>query len=172
MFQVRLRSLVIVPVIVLTAVLLGPTANAQTTNKSSWTGHWNWAVYAKDKSELPPAYQSVEDVREIPSYALDLTLKQRGNRIRGTWGLLARYLARVDEGDIATTIKGNRATIRLKSNFGGSATILLTLRGGNLHWKVVRSFGQNFFPRDEVLRRVPRGEKLPYVADDTETTPE
>jgi len=174
MLQVRLRSLVIVSVVVVGAVLFVHPApvNAQTTNKAGWTGHWNWAIYAKDKSELPPAYQTTEDVREIPAYALDLTLRQRGNRLRGTWGLLARYLARVDEGDMAATIKGNRATIRLKSNFGGSATILLTLRSGKLHWKVVSSSGENFFPRDEVLHRVPRGEKLPYVADDTETTPE
>ena len=172
MAQVRLRRLVIGSVIVLTTVLLSSTVNAQTTNKTSWTAHWNWAVYAKDKSELPPAYQDVEDIREIPSYALDLTIKQRGNLLRGTFGLVARYLARVDEGDIAATIKGNQATMRLKSNFGGAATILITLRGGKLHWKVVSSSGENFFPLNAVLRRVPRGERLPYVADESETTPE
>jgi hypothetical protein len=120
-------------------------------------------IYAKDKSELPPAYRDAEDIREIPAYALDLTLRQRGNRLRGTWGLLARYLARLDEGDIATTIKGNQATLRLTSNFGGSATILLTLRGDKLHWKVISASGENFFPRSEVLRRLRPGEQLPYV---------
>lgn len=146
---------------------------AQTRGKVNWQGHWNWAVYAKDKSELPPAYQETEDLREIPAYALDLTLRQRGNRLRGTWGLLARYLARIDEGDIAATIRGNRATVRLASNFGGSATIVLTLRGDRLSWKLIKSSGENFFPRNEVLRRMRPGEKLPYVANEsTDEAPE
>ena len=158
----------------LSAILLShPSAvAAQSPAKTNWSGHWNWAIYAKDKSELPPAYQDTDDVREIPSYALDLTLRQRGARLRGSWGLLARYLARIDEGDITATIKGNRATLRMKSNFGGSATILLVLRGDKLHWKLISASGENFFPRDEILRRVPRGEKLPYVAEETETAPE
>ena len=146
---------------------------AQTRAKANWQGHWNWAVYAKDKSELPPAYQDVTNVREIPAYALDLTLRQRGNRLRGSWGLLARYLARIDEGDITARIKGNRATMRLTSNFGGSATIVLTLRGNQLSWKLTKSSGENFFPRNEVLHRLRPNEKLPYVADEgTEDAPE
>ena len=146
---------------------IAPQATAQSRGGSaSWRGHWNWAIYAKDKSELPPAYQEVEDVKEIPAYALDLTLRQRGNRLSGSWGLVARYLARVDEGDLAAIIKSNQATVRLTSNFGGSATIRLTLRGNRLQWKLIRSSGENFFPRSEVLRRMRRGEKLPYVADD------
>ena len=139
---------------------------AQTRAKANWQGHWNWAIYAKDKSELPPAYRDAEDVSEIPAYALDLTLRQRGNRLSGTWGLLARYLARVDEGDIAATIKGNRATVRLTSNFGGSATIVLTLRGNRLSWKLVKSSGENFFPRDEVCGACHQARNLPYVADE------
>lgn len=134
--------------------------------ESNWNGKWNWAVYATDKSELPPAYRDAENIKEIPAYALDLTLRQRGNKLRGSWGLLARYLARIDEGDIAATIKGNRATLRLNSNFQGSATILLTLRGGKIHWKMIKSSGEQFFPRDETLRRLRKGEKLPYVASD------
>lgn len=136
------------------------------TRSAGWQGHWNWAVYAKDKSELPPAYRDTENIKEIPVYALDLTLRQRGNRLSGSWGLLARYLARIDEGDIAATIKGNRATLRLTSNFGGSATIVLTRRGNKLDWKLIKSSGENFFPRRETLRRMQPGEKLPYVADE------
>ncbi len=151
----------------------GSAAVAQSrTTRTNWQGHWNWAIYAKDKAELPPAYRDVEDVREIPAYALDLTLRRRGNRLIGSWGLVARYLARVDEGDIAATIKGNRATVRLTSNFGGSATIVLTLRGDRLSWKLISSRGENFFPRAEVLRRMRPGEKLPYVADDESEEPE
>ncbi len=124
-----------------------------------------------DRSES--AYQDTQDIREIPAYAVDLTLEQRGNRLRGSWGVLARYLARVDEGDIVATIKGNRATLRMKSNFGGSAIILLTLRADKLYWQMISSAGENFFPKQEVLRRVRRGEKLPYASDDqTESTPE
>lgn len=149
-----------------------PVAAQSRTARTNWQGHWNWAVYAKDKSDLPPAYRETEDVREIPAYALDLTLRQRGNRLTGSWGLLARYLARIDEGDIAATIKGNRATVRLTSNFGGTATIVLTLRGNQLSWKLINTKGQNFFPRSEVLRRLRRGEKLPYVADDGPEEPE
>ncbi len=145
---------------------------AQTRN-AGWQGHWNWAIYANDKSELPPAYRDTENIREIPAYALDLTLHRRGNRLSGSWGLLARYLARIDEGDIDATIKGNRATLRLTSNFGGSATILLTLRGNKLDWRLIKSSGENFFPRAETLRRVRPGEKLPYVSDEgTEDAPE
>lgn len=148
-------------------------ASAQTrAPQSNWSGHWNWAVYAKDKSELPPAYQDAKNVREIPAYALDLTLRQRGNRLRGTWGVLARYFARIDEGDLSTTIKGNRATIHLQSNFLGSATILLTMRGNKIHWKLISSSGEQFFPLDQTLRRLRRGEKLPYVASDNVEEPE
>ncbi|HWN09232.1 MAG TPA: hypothetical protein VNO50_08200 [Pyrinomonadaceae bacterium] len=147
-------------------------AQSRTKTKTNWQGHWNWAIYAKDKTELPPAYRDTDDVREIPAYALDLTLRQRGNRLSGSWGLLARFLARIDEGDIAATIKGNRATIRLTSNFGGSATIALTLRGDRLSWKLISSRGENFFPRSEVLRRMRPGEKLPYVADDETEAPD
>ena len=151
----------------------GSEVSAQSPGaRANWQGHWNWAIYAKDKSELPPAYRDAEDVREIPSYALDLTLRRRGNRLSGSWGLLARYLARVDEGDIAATIKGNRATVRLASNFGGTATIVLTLRGDRLSWKLINSRGTNYFPRAEVLRRMRPGEKLPYVADDEPDGPE
>ncbi|MBC8030590.1 MAG: hypothetical protein H7Z16_10805 [Pyrinomonadaceae bacterium] len=161
--------------LVLSGLLLGiaPHVSAQTrAPKPNWNGHWNWAIYPKDRSELPPAYQDTENIREIPAYALDLTLKQRGNRLRGTWGLLARYLARLDDGDIATTIKGNQATLRLRSNFGGSATILLTLRGDKIHWKRINASGEYYFPKSEILHRVQPGEKLPYVANEETEDPE
>lgn len=130
----------------------------------TFTGNWNWAIYGKDKSDLPPAYRDM-DLKEVPAYAVHLTLRQRGTRLTGTFGVLARYLARVDEGDLATTIRGNRATVRLTSNFGGSATIVMILQGNKLMWKVVRSSGENYFPKETVLRRLRPGEKLPYEAD-------
>ena len=142
------------------------TAVAQ-KSQPGFSGDWNWAIYAKDKSELPPAYQSME-LHEVPAYALDLTLKRKGNRLTGSFGLVARYLARVDEGDFATTISGNTAVIKLRSNFGGSATVRLRLTGNSLTWKVLRSSGQNFFPNDATLRKLKPGEKPPYVVDDDE----
>lgn len=169
--QIRRRRTALLFFLGVVLLAMAAEVSAQSVASGRWQGHWNWAIYAKDKSELPPAYRDVEDVREIPAYALDLTLRKRGNRLSGSWGLVARYLARVDEGDLAATINGNRATIRLHSNFGGAATIQLTLRGDKLHWKLIRSSGENFFPKAEVLRRVRPGEKLPYVADD-ETEPE
>jgi hypothetical protein len=169
--QIRLQILLLLIFCAASLGLSSDVSAQSVAGRGSWQGHWNWAIYAEDKSELPPAYRDVEDVREIPAYALDLTLRKRGNRLSGSWGLVARYLARVDEGDLAATIHGNRATIRLHSNFGGAATIQLILRGDKLHWKLLRSSGENFFPKAEVLRRIRPGEKLPYVADD-ESEPE
>ena len=128
-------------------------------------GSWNWAVYAESKDELPPAYQSME-LKEVPAYALDLTLKQSGNRLSGTYGLLARYLAKVDEGSFNARVVNGRAQFRLRSNHGGSATVVLTLRGDRLHWRTIRSDGENYFPKDAELRRLKPGEKLPYEADE------
>lgn len=145
-----------------------PTATAQKRAASSgFDGKWNWAVYAKDKSDLPPAYRDMK-LREVPAYALDLTLRRKGNRLRGEYGLLARYLARVDEGSFATTITGGSARISLRSNFGGSATVVLTLRGDKLLWRTIRSSGEAYFPKEAVLRRLKRGERLPYEAEDSQ----
>lgn len=137
----------------------------QPKSASGFQGDWNWAVYAKDKSELPPAYQSLT-IEEVPAYALDLTLKRKSNRLTGEFGVLARYLARVDEGSFTTTIHGNSVRFRVSSNFGGSATVSLTLRGDTLKWKVLRSSGVNYFPAEVELRRLKPGEKLPYASDE------
>jgi hypothetical protein len=144
--------------------MVAASASAQKRAKT-FTGNWDWAIYAKDKSELPPAYRDM-DLKEVPAYAVDLTLRQKGKRLTGSFGIVARYLARVDEGDLAATLIGNRATVRLTSNFGGSATIVLTLRGNQLFWKVIRSNGENYFPKETVLRRLRPGEKLPYEAEE------
>jgi len=105
-------------------------------------------------------------LKEVPRYALDLTFKEKGRRVSGTWGLLARFLARVDEGSFKTTSKGNVITVRLNSNFGGSATIQMTLRGNSLYWKRLNYKGEIYFPDEAVLRRLKPGEKLSYEADD------
>lgn len=128
-------------------------------------GNWNWAIYAESKDDLPPAYKGME-LKEVPAYALDLTLRQRGNTLSGTYGLLARYLAKIDEGDFTARIVNGRAQFRLRSNHGGSATVVLTLRGDKLFWRTTRSSGENYFPKDAELRRLKPGEKLPYEADE------
>ena len=155
-------------IIVVSALLLTCYSATAQTRKSSrpFQGEWNWAVYPTDKSELPPAYQSM-DLKEVPQYALDLTLKQKGTRLTGTWGLLARYLARIDEGSFSGTISGSIVRITLKSNFGGSATIVLTLKSDSIQWKRIKYKGHMYFPEDVVLRRLKPGEKRPYESEES-----
>ena len=56
------------------------TASAQ-TRPAAFRGDWNYAVYAKEKSELPPAYQEMK-LEEVPQFAIDITIRQTGNRLR------------------------------------------------------------------------------------------
>jgi hypothetical protein len=133
----------------------------------AFEGSWNWAVYAESKDELPPAYRDME-IREVPAYALDITIRQRGNRLSATCGVLARYLARIEDCGFDAVVKNNTALVKLDSSFGGSATVRLTLSGGHLRWKVLKSRGENYYPRDVTLRRLGKGEKPPYAADEEE----
>ena len=128
-------------------------------------GSWNWAVYAESKDELPPAYRDMK-LKEVPAYALDITIKQRGNRLTATCGVLARYLAKIEDCGFDAVLKNDTALFKLDSSFGGHATVRLTLSGGKLRWKVLRSAGENYYPRDVALRRLGKNEKPPYVADD------
>ena len=158
---------VTLPLLILALLLFGARSDAQKRAPAprSFAGEWNWAVYAKSKDELPPAYQSMS-VEEVPSYALDITIKQRGNRLTATCGVLAHFLARVDDCDFDAVVRNGSALVNLKSNFGGRATVRLTLQADGLRWKLVKSSGQNFYPRDVTLRRLAKGEKPPYVADE------
>ncbi len=145
------------------------TASAQRRGAArGFQGNWNWAVYAESQDDLPPAYKGM-DLKEVPAYALHLTLRQRGNRLSGTFGILARYLAKIDEGDFTARIVNGRARLRLTSSHSGSATVVLTLRGDKLLWKRTRWTGDNYFPDEVELRRLKPGEKLPYEADDEDT---
>jgi hypothetical protein len=146
-------------------LILGTALSADAQTRRPFQGNWNWAEFATDKSELPPAYQDME-LKEVPRFAVDLTIKQRGNQITGDFGIVARYLARVDEGSFSGTIKGSTVNFKVKSNFGGSATIQLTLRGNKLIWKRIKSTGQMYFPDQIELRRLKPGEQPPYVAND------
>jgi hypothetical protein len=132
----------------------------------SFAGSWNWAIYAKSKDELPPAYRDMS-VKEVPAYALDMTIKQRGNRLTATCGVVAHYLARLDDCSFEDEIvKNGSALVKLTSGFGGTATVRLTLQGGGLRWKLVKTKGEHYFPRDVTLRRLKKGEKPPYAAGD------
>ena len=143
----------------LACALLATTTDASAQN--SFSGSWNYATYAKDKSELPPAYQSMK-LEEVPQFAIDITIRQRGNRLRATCGIVARYLARMEDCGFTATVKNGAAQFRLGSGFGGSATVRLTLRGGQLRWQTIRRTGVSYFPEDVTLRRLKPGETPPY----------
>jgi hypothetical protein len=131
----------------------------------AFRGAWNYAVYAKDKSELPPAYQGMK-LEEVPQFAMDITIRQTGNRLRATCGIVARYLARVEDCDFTATVRNGAAQFRLKSGFGGSATVRLSLSGDTLRWQTLRRAGTSYFPEDVTLRRLKPGETPPYFEKD------
>ncbi|HJQ35470.1 MAG TPA: hypothetical protein VJ866_25180 [Pyrinomonadaceae bacterium] len=132
---------------------------------AAFRGDWNYAVYAKDKSELPPAYQSMK-LEEVPQYAIDITIRQTGNRLRAKCGIVARYLARVEDCDFTAAVRGGAAQFNLRSSFGGTATVRLTLEGDRLRWKTVRRKGESYYPEEIVLRRLKPGETPPYFEKD------
>lgn len=147
----------------LACALLGAThTNAQTRPAATgFRGAWNYATYAADKSELPPAYQSME-LEQVPQFAIDLTIKQTGTRLRATCGIVARYLARIEDCDFTATVRNGAAQFTLGSGFGGTATIRLTLSGDKLRWQTVRRRGVSYYPEDVLLRRLKPGETPPY----------
>jgi hypothetical protein len=161
------------PLIMLALLLSGPSSSLAQKRAAAraraFEGSWNWAVYAESKDELPPAYRDME-IREVPAYALDITIRQRGNRLSATCGVLARYLARIEDCGFDAVVRNNAATVKLGSSFGGSATVRLTLSGDRLRWKVLKSKGENYYPRDVTLRKMGKGEKPPYAADEEEET--
>jgi len=140
------------------------TASAQ-TRPAAFRGDWNYAVYAKEKSELPPAYQDMK-LEEVPQFAIDITIRQTGNRLRATCGIVAHYLARVEDCDFTANVRNGAAQFRLKSSFGGSATVKLTLSAGGLRWQTVRRTGTSYYPEDVTLRRLRPGETPPYFEKD------
>ncbi|MFL6253915.1 MAG: hypothetical protein ACJ74T_02755 [Pyrinomonadaceae bacterium] len=148
------------------ALLCAAPTKAQTRPAAKgFRGDWNYATYAKDKSELPPAYQEMK-LEEVPQFAIDIHIKQTGNRLRATCGIVANYLARVEDCDFTATVRNGAAQFRLSSPFGGSATVKLTLSGGKLRWQTVRRTGVSYYPEDVTLRRLKPGETPPYFEKD------
>ena len=132
---------------------------------ADFRGDWNYAIYAKDASELPPAYRGMKP-EEVPLFAIDLTVRQRGSRLSATCGVVAHYLARVDDCGFTATVRNGAAQFRLRSNFGGTAAVRLTVRGGRLRWQTLRRAGVSYFPEDVTLRRLKPGETPPYFEKD------
>lgn len=163
----RLPLFLALPLLVFAVLTSAHTVAAQRRpTQRGFGGSWSYAVYAKDKSELPPAYQSMK-LEEVPEYAIDITIRQRGNRLRATCGIAARYLARIDDCGFTATVRRGAAQFTLKSSFGGTATIRLTLRGDRLYWKTVsEDDGNNYFPGNIVLRRLKPNEVPPYFEKD------
>lgn len=134
-------------------LIVAAAAPAMAQRAHSFQGEWEWAVYAKSRSELPPAYRN-ERLKDVPGAAIYLKIKQRGNKLTGDYSASRRFLARLEEGELDTRIKGNTAKLELTSGFGGTLTVLLTLQGNRLHWKTVKSEGEYYFPDDVYLRKV------------------
>jgi hypothetical protein len=139
--------------LVVVAVACGVSASAQ--RAKPFQGEWEWAIYARSKAELPPAYRE-ERLRDVPNAAVYLKLKQRGNKLTGEYSASRRFLARLEEGELDSVIKGNTARLELQSGFGGNVTVLLSLQGNRLYWKTIKSEGEYYFPDDVFLRRVVR----------------
>src|SRR5215207_10473629 len=147
------------------ALLSAAHTTAAQTRPAAFRGEWNYAVYAKEKSELPPAYQDMK-LEEVPQFAIDITIRQTGNRLRATCGIVARYLARVEDCDFTGVARNGAAQFRLTSSFGGSATVKLTPSGEGLRWQTLRRHGVSYYPGDVTLRRLRPGETPPYFEKD------
>ena len=126
---------------------------AQSSNE--FRGTWQWASYPTSRSELPPAMRN-EPLREVPRASLTLSLSQNGNKVTGEYSGSARYLARLEDGELDGLIKGQTLTLELTSSFGGNLTVELRRAGQRLHWKVIKSEGQAYFPQDVFMRRTSR----------------
>ena len=157
----QMRRFLLLPLLLILTALAPAMGAAAQTRPAGFRGDWNYAVYAKDKSELPPAYQSMK-LEEVPQYAIDITIRQTGNRLKAKCGIVARYLARVEDCDFTAAVRNGAAQFSLKSSFGGTATVRLTLQGGMLHWKTLRRKGESYYPEEIVLRHLKPGETPPY----------
>jgi hypothetical protein len=111
------------------------------------------------------------ELEQVPQFAIDITIRQTGNRLRATCGIVARYLARIEDCDFTATVRNGAAQFRLASSFGGSATVKLTLSGEGLRWQTLRRSGVSYYPEDVMLRRLKPGELPPYFEKDDARRP-
>jgi len=139
--------------------------SAQKQNERvKFEGEWNWAVYAKDRNQLPAHFRDNTELKleDIPQDALDVSIEQKGNKISGNFTSLAQFNAYIDEAEFKGTIKGNIAEIKLKSSFGGTVLVELKIEDNKLYWKKVSNKGDNWLPTEVVLRRLGKNEFPPY----------
>lgn len=136
-------------------LIVASASAAMAQRANNFQGEWEWAVYAKSRTELPPAYRD-ERLKDVPGAAVYLKLKQRGNKLTGDYSASRRYLAKLEDGELDARVKGSTARLQLESGFGGTVTVVLTLQGNRLHWKTIKSEGESYFPDDVYLRRVVR----------------
>ncbi|HEV7745152.1 MAG TPA: hypothetical protein VGO56_09165 [Pyrinomonadaceae bacterium] len=147
----NLCRLLLVLSVVACGAICSPAAAQQ---RRPFQGDWEWIVYPKSRKELPPAYRN-EPIRSVPVASLYLKLFQRGNKLTGDYSASARYLAKLEEGEVDAVVKGKTARLELTSSFGGNLTVEVSLSGKFLHWKIIKSDdGQAYFPDDVSLHRV------------------
>jgi hypothetical protein len=129
-------------------------APAVAQRRGPFQGDWEWVVYAKNRKELPPAYRDAP-IRSVPAAGLYLKLRQRGNKLTGEYSGSSRYLAKLEDGELDASIKGETAILELTSGFGGTVTAQISISGKLLHWRVVKSDGEPaYFPYDVFLHRI------------------
>lgn len=153
-----LRSRTILRVALFAVTVLAAASSAAAQRANSFRGEWKWAIYAKSRLELPPAYRSAH-IKEIPGAAIYLRIKQQGNKLTGEYSGSRRFLAKLEDGEFDAIVKGNAAELELESGFGGKITVRLTLQGNRLHWKTIKSEGEYYFPDDVFLHRLVRKQK-------------
>jgi hypothetical protein len=145
--QIMLRLLLLAGLIATSAIA------AMAQSAGSFQGEWEWAVYAKSRDELPPAYRN-EPLRSVPGAAVYLKIRQKGNKLTGEYSASRRYLAKLEDGEFESIVRGKTTTLELVSGFEGTVTVLVTRAGNRLHWKVIKSEGEWYFPDDVYLWRV------------------
>lgn len=125
-FRIRLLAALLV------ILATGSSFTVRAQRGKSFQGEWEWAVYAKSRDELPPAYRN-EQLKTVPGASIYLKIKQRGNKLTGEYSGSDRFLAKLEDGEFESVVRGNVARLELVSGFGGTVTILLTLKGNRLH---------------------------------------
>ncbi len=103
----------------------------------------------RDKAHAPTGV----NVNKQPCDMVELDLTQKREELKGDYGASLRWGARFEDGEFSTKVKNDSATIQLESGWGGKATVTISLRAGKLYWKVIKSEGENYFPREMILHR-------------------
>ena len=140
----------------LAGLLVTSAAVATAQRPSSFQGEWKWAIYARSRNELPPAYREAP-LRSIPNAVVYLKIRQKGNKLTGEYSASRRYLAKLEDGEFESVVKGKRTTLELTSGFLGTLTVELTRVGDKLHWRMIKSEGESYFPDDVYLKKIVRG---------------